>query len=228
MTYVGGRHMYYQVHIWKGLRTPYISAHQINKAEKLTGIWKWTTWLLVISLILSGIAAYFGIGNDALSKLIYDTTSSEFQTIKGLFAIGQVIQSTLATAILIFLPALIFWVFTDIEYGKLVVVQLFVTAIFMIEKMITLPMQFYFGLDSASSPFALGVLTQYITDYQLIAHFFGEISLFSIWAMIIQYKYLRVITEKSPKLILLIIISIHLLIWIFTAVFSYIKFEVLF
>lgn len=220
--------MYYQVQIWKGLTSPYVSAHQINKAEKLNGIWKWTVQLLLISLILSGISAYLGIGNESLSKLIYDTTSSEFQTIKGLFAIGQVVQSTVTTAILIFLPALIFWIFTDIEYYKLVVVQLFVAGIWLLEKIVFFPLQFYFGLDHASSPFSLGILAQYITDYQLLSHFFGEISLFSIWVMFIQYKYLRVITEKSPRIILLLIVSIQLFFWIFTALFSYIKFEVLF
>lgn len=220
--------MYYQVQIWKGLTSPYVSAHQINKAEKLNGIWKWTVQLLLISLILSGISAYLGIGNESLSKLIYDTTSSEFQTIKGLFAIGQVVQSTVTTAILIFLPALIFWIFTDIEYYKLVVVQLFVAGIWLLEKIVFFPLQFYFGLDHASSPFSLGILAQYITDYQLLSHFFGEISLFSIWVMFIQYKYLSVITEKSPRIILLLIVSIQLFFWIFTALFSYIKFEVLF
>ncbi|MDF1508163.1 hypothetical protein PZE06_08195 [Robertmurraya sp. DFI.2.37] len=220
--------MYYQVQIWKGLTSPYVSAHQINKAEKLNGIWKWTVRLLLISLILSGISAYLGIGNESLSKLIYDTTSSEFQTIKGLFAIGQVVQSTVTTAILIFLPALIFWIFTDIEYYKLVVVQLFVAGIWLLEKIVFFPLQFYFGLDHASSPFSLGILAQYITDYQLLSHFFGEISLFSIWVMFIQYKYLSVITEKSPRIILLLIVSIQLFFWIFTALFSYIKFEVLF
>lgn len=219
--------MFYQVQLWKGLTTPYVSAHQLNKAESYQGIWRKTTLLLLISIILTTISSYFGIGNEQLSKFIYDTSSTEFEAIKGLFAVGQVVQSTLATILIIILPALILWVFTDTEFHKLIVIQLFVAVILMVEKLIHLPLHLYFGLDFSSSPFSLGVIVQYMTDNELVSSFFGEISLFSVWILLIQYKYLRIITELKPGIILLLIVSINLLIWIFTAFFSFIKFEVL-
>lgn len=220
--------MFFQVQLWRGLLSPYISAHQLHKAEKYAGIWKKTGLLLVLTFILSSASAYFGIGNEQLSKLIYDTSASEFSTIKALFAVGQVVQAIIVTAMLIFFPALILWIFSDIEYRKLVVMQLYVASIFLIEKVITLPLQFYWGIDHASSPFSLGVIAQYLTDYELVSNFFGEISLFSIWAIILQFKYLRIITTKSARLILLLILSINLFMWIIAALFTYIKFEVLF
>lgn len=220
--------MFFQIRLWKGLTTPYVSAYQLHKAESYSGIWKRTIILLVIALILSSISAYFGIGNEQMSKLIYHSSTSEFESIKGLFAIGQVIQYVIVTAILIFLPALIFWIFTDIEYRKLVVIQLYVVTIFLFEKIIAIPMQLFFGLDYASSPFSLGVIGRYVSEHELVHNFFGEISLFSIWAILIQFTYLKVVTEKSKRILLLLILSINLLIWIFTALFSFIKFEVLF
>lgn len=220
--------MFYQVQLWKGLTSPYVNSHQLNKAEKFSGIWKWVSLLLFFTLILSGISAYNGIGNEQLSKLIYAAGTSEFHTIKGLFALGQVIQSMIVMLIFIFFPALILWVFTDIEYRKLVVVQLYVGGIYIFEKIVTIPLQLYFGLGYESSPFALGIIAQYLTDYEIVIKFFGEISLFSIWAMVIQFKYLSIITQKSPKIIILLIISINLFIWLFTALFSFIKFEVMF
>lgn len=220
--------MFFQVRLWKGLTTPYLTAHQLHKAERITGIWKWLAWLLLFTLILSGTSAYFGIGHEQLSKLIYDTSSSEFATIKGLFALGQVLQSLLVTAVFVFLPALILWIFTDSEYFKLVVIQLFVASIYLLEKIIIFPMELYIGLDHASSPFSLGIMAQYITDYQFISNFLSEISLFSVWSVILQYQYLKVISEKNPKQLLLLIISINLFLWLLAALFSYIKFEVLF
>lgn len=220
--------MFFHVQLWRGLRTPYISSHQLNKAEKYTGIWKKTALLLVVAFLLATISAYFGIGSEQLSKLIYEASTTQFSTIKALFAVGQVVQSIIVTAAIIFLPALIFWIFTDVEYRKLVVMQLFIASIFLIEKMIALPMELYWGLDHASSPFSLGVIAQYLTNYELVSNFFGEISLFTLWAVILQFKYLRVITEKSVKHILILILSINLFMWIFAALFTYIKFEVLF
>lgn len=220
--------MFFQVNIWKGLRQPYMSAHQLHKAEEYNGIWKKTTLLLVISLILATISAYFGIGNEQLSKLIYETTITEFSATKALFAVGQIIQAIVVTAIIIFFPALIFWIFTDIGYRKLVVMQLYVTSIFLIEKVITLPMQLYFGLNDASSPFSLGIIAQYVTDYELISNFFSEITLFAVWAIILQFKYLRIITDNSPRRILVLILATQLFMWVVSALFSYIKFEVMF
>lgn len=218
--------MFYEVRLLRGLFAPYVSAHQLDKAEQFKGIWKKTTFVLLISLFLSGMAAYFGIGNESLSKLIYDASLSEFETMKGLFGIGQVIQGIVATALMIFFPSLLFWVFTDIEYRKLVTIQLFVTMIFMIEKAILIPLQLFLGLDLISSPFALGVMAHYITDAELLIHFFSTVSIFGIWAMFLQFQYLKITTEKSSKYLLLLIISINLFMWIFTALFSYIKFEV--
>lgn len=220
--------MFFQIRLWKGLTTPYVTAHQLHKAESYTGIWKRTTTLLIVALILSSISAYFGIGNEQMSKLIYNSSASEFEAIKGLFAIGQVLQYIIVTAILIFFPALIFWIFTDIGYRKLVVIQLYMVTIFLIEKVVAIPMQLWFGLDYASSPFSLGIIAQYITDNEFLINFFGEISLFAILAITLQFNYLKVVTEKTQKLLLLLILATNLFIWIFTALFSFIKFEVLF
>lgn len=220
--------MFFQVRIWKGLREPYVTAHQLKKTDKIVGIWKWTALLLLVSLILAGISAIFGVGNEQLSKLIYDTSSSEFATIKGLFAVGQVLQGLVVTAVFIFLPALVLWIFSDVEYRKLVVIQLYVASIYFLEKVISFPLQLYFGLDHASSPFSLGVMAQYITDYKFISNFFGEVSLFALWMIFLQYQYLKVVSEKNPKQLLLVIISINLVLWLFAALFSYIKFEVIF
>lgn len=219
--------MFFQVQLWKGLTASYVSAYQLSKADNYSGIWKRVTLLLFFSLILSGVSAYYGIGNEQLSKLIYDTSSSEFATIKGLFAGGQVIQSILVTALIIFFPALILWIFTDVEYRKLVVIQLFVASIYLLEKAVMLPLQLSFGLDNVSSPFSLGILGQYITDYRFILNFLGEISLFAVWGILIQFKYLRVVSEKTTKQILLLILSIQLFMWLFAALFAYIKFEVI-
>lgn len=220
--------MFFKVRLWKGLTAPYDSSYQLKRAEQINGLWTRTAFLLLIVLIVSGISAYFGIGNEQLSKLIYDSSSTKFESIKGLYGVGQVLQSVLVTALSVFLPALIFWIFTDVGYLKLVVVQLFVTFIFILEKIITLPFQLAFGIDNASSPFSLGIIAQYITKYELLANFLGAITLFSIWAMVLQFKYLRGITEKSTRVILVLILSINLFLWIFEALFSFIKFEVLF
>lgn len=219
--------MLFQVRLFRGLFSPYVTAHQLHKAEEIRGIWTRTTIILVISLILAGISAFFGIGNEAVSKQIYDVSSAEFEMMKALFAAGQMIQSLLITTALIFFPALVFWVFTDIEYSKLVVIGLLTAAITLIEKIILIPFQLFFGIEEVSSPFGLGVVTQYITEFEFLNYLLGTVSIFSIWIMVLQYRYLKWTTEKKKGLILLIVLATNLFIWIFSSLFSYIKFEIM-
>lgn len=219
--------MFFQVRLFRGLFSPYVAAHQLHKAEQIHGIWTRTSMILAISLILAGISAFFGIGNESLSKQIYDVSAAEFENMKALFAVGQVVLSVLITTALIFCTALVFWVFTDIEYSKLVVIGLLTAAISLLEKAILIPFQLFFGLDEASSPFGLGVVAQYVTELEFLIQLLGNISIFSIWMMVLQYLYLKWTTEKKNGVLLLIVLSTNLFIWIFSALFSYIKFEVM-
>lgn len=215
----------YQVQLLRSLFQPQIHSYQVKKAERLEGIWVRTTLLLVIAALLSGLSAYYGIGNETLSNKIHDLTPTEFETLKALFAVGQVLKGITLTTLLIFFPALIFWLSTEIEYRKLVIMQLVVATIFLLEKGVSIPFHLYYGLDKDSLPFSFGVMAQYITDYKIIVHFFSSITLFNIWSMVFQYRFLKASSEKNPRLLLAIIISINLLFWIMTALFSYMRLD---
>jgi hypothetical protein len=220
--------MDFQVRLLKGFTMPYASAYQLTKAEKIQGVWKYSILLIFLSMLITSVGVLFGAGNESLSRFINDVPSNEFEMIKGLFGIGQVLQAMIGTAIILFFPALIFWIFTDIEFKKIVVIQLFVGCISIMEKIILTPFNVIFGLSKASSPFSLGVMAQYITNHEFLIQLFSTISIFSLGALALQFYYLRITTEKSRNLLLLLIISTNLFMWVFTALFSYIKFEVLF
>ena len=53
--------MYY-VRLLRGLKEPNLTSEQLSKAEKITGFWKKGLWLLFITLIVSALTAYLGIG----------------------------------------------------------------------------------------------------------------------------------------------------------------------
>ncbi|PAE44670.1 hypothetical protein [Bacillus sp. 7884-1] len=214
--------MYFRVQLLRGLYQSHRCSHQMKEAEQIKGIWTRSALLLFTSLILFSISAYFGIGNESLSKTIYDLSPNEFETIKALFGIGQVIQGILGSILLLFPPALYFWVFTHVDYKKLVIMQLFILTIYLIEQALSIPFHIV-GLDLVSLPFSFGVIAQYLTDYELIINFFSTITLFKIWSIILQTTFIKVLSEKSTKISLLIVIPINLFIWIFIALFPYIK-----
>lgn len=217
--------MIYRVQLFRGIKDPYIIGHQLTKAEKIEGTWKYTIILTFLSFLLYSISAYLGLGSEILSKQIYTLTTAEFETTKLLFAIGQVLAGVLGTLLFIFFPALVFWIFADTYYIKLVNIQLIITTIILLEKAISIPLQYYLGLDSVSLPYTLGVVGQYITDYRYIILFLANITLFQIWAIALQYTYVKALIEKSNRIVLALVITTNIFIWLVLALFSYIEFE---
>jgi hypothetical protein len=217
--------MIYRVQLFRGLKEPYIIGHQLTKSEKIEGTWKYTIILTLASLLIYSISAYLGIGNETLSNQIYQLTSSEFEASKLLFAAGQVLIGVLGTILFIFLPAFVFWVFSDTDYIKLVNIQLIITTIILLEKAISIPFHFYLGLDQVSLPFSLGVIAQYVTDNRFIILALAQITFFQIWALTLQYTYVKSILDRSNKVVLAIVITTNLFIWLAIALYSYIDFE---
>lgn len=217
--------MIYRVQLFRGLKEPYIIGHQLTKAEKIEGTWKYTIILTFVSLLIYSISAYLGIGSENLSKQIYELTTSEYEAIKLLFAVGQVIIGVIGTIIFIFFPALVFWLFSDNDYIKLVNIQLIITTVHLLEKAISIPFHYYLGLDQVSLPFSLGVIAQYVTDYRFIILFLAQISIFQIWILILQYTYVKAIMNRNNKIVLSIVLGTNIFIWLVLALYSYVEFE---
>jgi hypothetical protein len=217
--------MIYRVQLFRGLKDPYIIGHQLTKAEKMEGTWKYTIILTFASFLLYSISAYLGIGSEMLSNLIYQLTPSEYEATKLLFAAGQVLIGVFGTIIFIFFPALIFWLFSDTDYIRYVNIQLIITTIILLEKAISIPFHFYLGLDPVSLPYSLGIIAQYITDYRYIILFFAQITFFQLWVIVLQYTYVKSNMNRNNKIVLAIVISTNISIWLVLALFSYVDFE---
>ncbi len=217
--------MIYRVQLFRGLKDPYTIGHQLTKAEEVEGTWKYTMILIFTSFLLYSISAYLGIGSEMLSNQIYQLTPSEYEVTKLLFAVGQVLIGVLGTLLFIFFPALIFWLFSDTDYIKYVNIQLIITTIILLEKAINILFHFYLGLDQVSLPYSLGVIGQYITEYRYIILFLAQITFFQIWAIVLQYTYVKSNMNRNNKITLAIVISTNVFIWLLLALFSYIDFE---
>ncbi|PLR85077.1 hypothetical protein CVD25_00315 [Bacillus canaveralius] len=217
--------MFFQNKLTKGLRDPARFFYQLTEAERVTGLWNRAVLLVLASMLIFGISTYTGIGTEILSKEITQLPISEFEAHKALFAVGQIIWGLFYAALVLFVPSLFFWTLTDTEYKKLIVVQMFVLLILLVEKLILIPFQITFGLDQFSSPFSLGVIAQYLSIHPFFVYFLASITVFKIWSMALQYKAVKLLSDKNSKILLLMIISINLAAWLFSALIAYIEFE---
>lgn len=214
-----------RVEVLRGLFQYPNYTYKLRDSEEVAGVWKKATLLILLSGLVFGFSAYFGIGSEYLSKKLTAISRDEYEMHKLLFMGGQTLLGLVFGAVMIFLPALFFWTLSDLDLKKLVSVQLFVLPIFLLEKLIVIPLALLLGLTQVSSPFSLGIIAQYLTGNDFLIYFFASITLFKIWAIFIEYKYLKMLTEKSPRIILSMVLGINLIIWIFAALFSFIQFE---
>ena len=199
----------YDVRLLRGLKEPYLTSQQLMKAEQLAGFWKKGLWLLFITLIVSAVTAYFGIGNELISKELNSLSSTGFEATKILFAAGQVTWSIVAALLIMTVPSLFFWTVSDIEWKKYIVVQYLVVAILLIEKVILIPFTIFIGLPEISNPFSLGMIGQYLTSNDIILQFLAQLSIFKIWAVVLQYKYVKAFSEKSAPQTAFIVIGFN-------------------
>ncbi|WP_144478337.1 hypothetical protein [Cytobacillus oceanisediminis] len=214
-----------RIGVFRGLFNYNYYTYTLRDTERFPGAWKKTILFILLSGLIFGFSAYFGIDSEYLSRKLTSLPRAEYEMNKSLFLAGQIIQGLFFGAIMLFLPALFFWTVTDLEFKRLLTIQLFVMPILLLEKLLIVPMALYLGLTKVSSPFSLGVIAQYITGNDFIIHFLAYISIFKIWVIFIEYKYLKAMTEKNPKIVLLLVIGIHLVIWLFAALFSFIRME---
>jgi hypothetical protein len=213
------------IEVFRGLFNYNYYTYKLRDTERFPEIWKKTILFILLSGLIFGFSAYLGIDSEYLSKKLTSIPRTEYELNKFLFLAGQTLQGLVFGAIILFLPALFFWTVTDLEFKRLLTIQLFVIPILLLEKLLIVPMALYLGLTKISSPFSLGVIAQYITGNDFIVHFLAYISIFKIWAIFIEYKYLKAMTDKNPKIILLLILAIHLIIWLFAALFSFIQMD---
>lgn len=211
--------------VLRGLFYPDLYTYKLRDSEYVPGVWKNTTMLLLLSGLIFGISAYFGIGSEYLSKKLTAISQENYELHKLLFMFGQIIWGLFYGAAMIFIPALFFWTLSDISLKKFVTVQQFVLPILLLEKVIIIPLATTLGLIKTSSPFSLGVIAQYITGNDFIIYFLAAISLFKVWAIFIEYKYVKMLTGKKPGMVLLMVIGINLVLWLFSALFSFVQFE---
>ncbi|WP_174734302.1 hypothetical protein [Mesobacillus harenae] len=210
----------------RGLFQPKLYTYRLQKEEAWSGLWKGVLLLTIISGLIYGWSAYFGIGSEYLSGNLTELPPQEYEMHKTLYMAGQVLRGLFYGTAILLAPALFFWALTDIALKPLISIQMLVLVILLFEKLILIPINLSIGLAEVSSLFSLGPIAQALMDNQFIILFFAGVTLFKLWAVIIQYRYIKELaTGKRPIMILVIVLGLNLVLWLLAALFSFVQFE---
>ncbi|MGG0658053.1 hypothetical protein [Rummeliibacillus pycnus] len=179
--------------------------------------------LFAVSICVYVVSGALGIGAESLSKELTTISGHGFEARKQLFLIGRLFQGILIPCVFLFGSALYYFAFINGSFRKLVIAQMSIFGIFLIEKIIQIPLFLLLNIGVTSNIFSFGIIAQYITDNEVMIHFLSEITLFRIVMLAYSYYYLSKIVEVRKMTLLIAIGILFLLYWIFASFMSYIK-----
>ncbi|MED4988828.1 hypothetical protein [Parageobacillus toebii] len=202
--------MMYKSNPLKEIFHPKVAFAQLREAERVKNVISVALLLLLINIILSLLRAYFGIGTEELTTHLEQYTGEQFAFLQLLFAFGHALGGLCVPLLFLFISSIIYYLLFDMDFVKLLTIQLPILLIFLLEDLVLFPFQLFFGVKDLFSPFSLGVWGPYITKHAFIWALLRTISLFSIWAISIQIIALRSLTEKSVQRVTMIVIAVYL------------------
>ncbi|WP_087975099.1 hypothetical protein [Oceanobacillus rekensis] len=213
--------MTYRVHLFKLLFSMEDDLFRIRKAERIQNLWK-----VNILLVLSAIAVYLwmaflGLGSEGISSVAVSLTQPAYETSKLWFIIGRLIYAMLFASFILFIPSFLFYLLTGISYKKLIIMQQVVLAVLLLERILWIPLIIFAGLNWQVSPLSFGIIASYITEIPWIIYFFGAVTLFQLWSIWFQVKFISTFTEMKKQFIWLNVILLHFLGWCLVALAAY-------
>ncbi|RLQ96845.1 hypothetical protein [Falsibacillus albus] len=220
--------MVYQLRFFKGLRHPNDQFHQLEKAETIYDLRLRFFLLFAASVLIFAVISMFGLGTNEISGEVNILTNSQFEWEKFLFLLGRILLGFIFPALYLYLMSLWFWIWTDADYRKLMVVHSFVLMILLTEQVIHTIFVVWLGLGWFSSPLSLGVIAQSLDFPKWLIAFLGCITVFKIWALTLQYIGIRKLARTNRAVTILLVLSIHLIYWAIAATLAFFELKTFF
>jgi hypothetical protein len=194
---------------------------RIGKAESVKVPWKTIFFLTLFGMFTYAVMGVLGFGSSPISSSVTFVNPAEFEMRKLWFVFGRVVFAFLFMLFVLLIPTLLFYWVTKIAFKKLFMMQVAVLFVMLLERILWIPIQLTMGLDWFVSPFSFGIITAYLTDISFLVYFFGCISLFQIWVIIFQIKFLSRLSGVHKVWIYSVVILFHITIWTVTAVLAF-------
>lgn len=205
--------MTFRLELAKSLKDPYSKFYQLKMAEVVPFPFRQIGSLLFISVFVALIRSFFGLDTASLSHQLVDYSLSEFELMKVMIGVGSLVDALISPLVYLIFTSFCFWAFLDdVSFRQSIVVSCVSLFILIMGKVAFLPFELWLGLQSISSPFALGVLATTFTENLYFIHFIGGVSLFLIGAIFLQVYAYSVIASNRKRFIILMTVLIHIFI----------------
>lgn len=190
----------HQVRLLEGIFQPLTYFEKHKQSEQVKGLPLRIALIVGLSLLLSAVGAYLGIGTEEIMKMMDRIERDRLEFAKFYFGVGNVLSGFIFPLFIMFFFSLFFWpFFNHIRFINIFTIQLFPAFLFTIEKMLNVPLLYLLGISTESSPFGFGVLIQLISEQPFLVNFISHLTIFQIWATCLQIIAFRKMSNKTMK-----------------------------
>ena len=135
--------MTYSIHLIKLFTSREDHLFKLNEAERLKNVWNLLFFLLGLTILTYVWTAWLGLGTDAISANMSDLNRVEYEMRKAWFLIGRAGFAILLFLFTLFISSFFFWLFNNVSYKKLFILQMNVLLIMLIERITWIPLMVY-------------------------------------------------------------------------------------
>lgn len=212
--------MTYSIHLIKLFTSREDHLFKLNEAERLKNVWNLLFFLLSLTILTYVWTAWLGLGTDAISANMSDLNRVEYEMRKAWFLIGRAGFAILLFLFTLFISSFFFWLFNNVSYKKLFILQMNVLLVMLIERITWIPLMVYAGIDWYVSPFSFGVIASYFTSIDWVIYLCGAISIFQLFIIWYQVKCISWLSRTKIGWIWVGVVFWHMLLWAGTAALS--------
>ncbi|TDL32856.1 hypothetical protein E2R51_09310 [Jeotgalibacillus sp. S-D1] len=212
--------------LFRGLKDPYVFLENWKTNESFLHIRQHIMTIFILSAFIFGVSGWIGLETQDWSGQFITSFGLTYDLQRFYFFLGRIALGVLYVAILLYIPALLFWFLArDYSYRRIVTLQIFPLFILLLEQVSFIALMVLQGIDWVSSPFSWGVIAQMYVNHEWTVYFLASFSIFKIWVMYWQFLSLRYVTALKWWAVILIVFIMNLSFWAITAAFATLHFH---
>ncbi|CEA01960.1 hypothetical protein BN1050_01085 [Metalysinibacillus saudimassiliensis] len=213
--------MFYDYAFFKSLFNPSSLTTALAREAEIRGYKRRVAFVVFFTLLIFALQNIWGMGTAGLSHLFATNEANTYFVARMISFAITIVWAILFFVFHYYLIAFVLATFNELPKQWVRKVQLFVVAIFMTEKAILLAVFYSVGFTTNLNFFSLAPLVAKVTSEPIILFTLNQLSVFSVLAIIVQYKFLKRWMEQSAhKGLLAKIIAIHIVLAIIIGLMS--------
>lgn len=219
--------MYFEFKFWRFLLNQRELTDQMDGSAMKGFRWR-VAGLFISAAVLYALMDMWGIGSRGLTPIAVTGAEETFALRRILSLAAAIHWSVIYTAFHVYGVAFILHKLTNAEYRKLIVLQLFVTAILLLEKAVVFAVFLLSGAATPVSPLSFGPLASTFLTYPFLIYFLNQLSVGTALVVAYQFRFIRQLLPDSGRSLLWILLGLQVLMALAVSLYGMIPAERLF